>query len=169
MESYDPHSNSWEIIPAKMMFHRTFLGAAVLDGKVYAVGGGTNSVERFDPSTQEWSMVTSMRKFRTGPGVVAHEGFIYCVGGACSDKTIASRTTERYDPETDQWVWLSNMSSKRRNPAMAVMNGYIYAIGGIGADGKWLASVERLDPINNQWEKVIDMPIAYRGLSAAVM
>ena len=169
MESYDPQSNSWEIIPAKMAFHRTFLGAAVLHGRVYAVGGGTNAVECFDPTTQVWSMVKPMRKVRTGPGVVAHEGFIYCVGGACSDKKIASRTVERYDPETDQWVWISSMFRKRKNHAIAVMNRYIYAIGGIGEDGKWLASVERLDPMNNYWEEVIDMPIAFCGPSAAVV
>jgi hypothetical protein len=53
-------------------------GVAVVDGKLYVVGGvdGTNtrlsSVECFDPSTGEWSVVAPMStaRFRHGVAVV---------------------------------------------------------------------------------------------------
>ena len=55
------------------------LGLAMLDGHVYAVGGWEgssrlDSVERYDPETNTWSPVASLKMAVTSPAVVAHEG-----------------------------------------------------------------------------------------------
>ena len=51
----------------------------MLDGYVYAVGGWEgssrlDSVERYDPETNSWSPVASLKMAVTSPAVVAHEG-----------------------------------------------------------------------------------------------
>ena len=51
----------------------------MLDGHVYAVGGWEgssrlDSVERYDPETNTWSPVASLKMAVTSPAVVAHEG-----------------------------------------------------------------------------------------------
>ena len=55
------------------------LGLAMLDGHVFAVGGWEgssrlDSVERYDPETNTWSPVASLKMAVTSPAVVAHEG-----------------------------------------------------------------------------------------------
>jgi len=57
-----------------------------LGGKVYICGGfdGTsslNSVEMFEPETDEWTMISSMEKHRSAAGVVVLDGQIYAIGG----------------------------------------------------------------------------------------
>ena len=49
-ERYDPATNTWETL-ANMSAAREGVACAVLDGKLYAIGGdGLTSVEVFDPS-----------------------------------------------------------------------------------------------------------------------
>lgn len=53
----------------------------------YAVGGwdGTNrlmDVERYDPRTNAWSSVTSMKLALTSPAIAACQGKLYVCGGA---------------------------------------------------------------------------------------
>ena len=63
-----------------------FLGLAMLDGYVYAVGGWEgssrlDSVEKYDPETNVWTPVASLKMAVTSPAVVAHEGrFIFIIG-----------------------------------------------------------------------------------------
>ena len=58
------------------------LGLAMLDGHVFAVGGWEgssrlDSVERYDPETNTWSPVASLKMAVTSPAVVAHEGKVF--------------------------------------------------------------------------------------------
>ena len=51
----------------------------MLDGYVYAVGGWEgssrlDSVERYDPDTNVWTPVASLKMAVTSPAVVPHEG-----------------------------------------------------------------------------------------------
>ena len=77
MERYDPALNAWEAV-APMASARSHLGMAVLDGKLYAVGGEideydenfgvpVNTVERFDPFTNVWEEVAPMATARSAP------------------------------------------------------------------------------------------------------
>ena len=55
MERYDSAANAWEAVTL-MAAKRRCLGVAVLEGKLYAVGGDDgdsdfSSVERYDPAT----------------------------------------------------------------------------------------------------------------------
>jgi len=69
-----------------MFYWNSALGAVALGGKVYICGGfdGTsslNSVEIYDPETDEWTMISSMEKHRSASGVVVVDGQIYAIGG----------------------------------------------------------------------------------------
>jgi len=60
-------------------------GLAMLDGFVYAVGGWEgssrlDSVERYNPSTNQWNFIPPMKMAVTSPTVVAHEGLLYVTG-----------------------------------------------------------------------------------------
>ena len=56
----------------------------MLDGYVYAVGGWEgssrlDSVEKYDPETNVWTPVASLKMAVTSPAVVAHEGRFLCI------------------------------------------------------------------------------------------
>jgi len=70
VERYDPATNAWEEV-APMGSGRQSPAVAVLDGKLYVVGGWGNgfhdclsSVERYDPSTNAWEVVQPMASTR---------------------------------------------------------------------------------------------------------
>ena len=69
VERYDPALDAWEVV-APMATARAHLTVAVLDGKLYAVGGEDgddylSSVERYDPTSNAWEAVAPMAMART--------------------------------------------------------------------------------------------------------
>ena len=64
VERYDPAKNAWEAV-APMSAARAAPAAAVVDGKLYVMGGydsgiRLSSVERYDPARNEWVAMASM-------------------------------------------------------------------------------------------------------------
>ena len=71
-EAYDPSTNTWST-KAPMPTARNHLSSAVVDGKLYAIGGRTsgpsgnlNANEAYDPSTNTWSTKAPMPTARGG-------------------------------------------------------------------------------------------------------
>lgn len=67
---FDPDTKHWSFIAA-MTTARSTVGVAVLNGRLYAVGGRDgaaclNSVECYDPHTNKWSIRCPMIKRRGG-------------------------------------------------------------------------------------------------------
>jgi len=85
-EVYDPAFDRWAPL-ASLPTPRSGGGSAVLDGKLYVLGGGLpgNSVhatiERYDPVTDQWEQLGDMPTPRTGHRVVAASGSLYVLGG----------------------------------------------------------------------------------------
>jgi N-acetylneuraminic acid mutarotase len=74
VESYDPHTNKWTL-RAPLNMRRGGVGVAVLSGYLYALGGHdhpannptvcrTETVERYCPQTDVWTMVTKIQFLR---------------------------------------------------------------------------------------------------------
>ena len=72
------------------MYFSSFPGVAVIDNLLYAVGGsnrddGTrsnlNSMERYNPSRDEWEEMPPMHRSRGAASVTALGGCLYAVGG----------------------------------------------------------------------------------------
>jgi N-acetylneuraminic acid mutarotase len=64
VERYDPEKNAWEAV-APMSTARDASAAAVVDGKLYVMGGydrqnRLSSVEQYDPVKDEWVAMASM-------------------------------------------------------------------------------------------------------------
>ena len=65
------------------------LGAAGLDGRVFAVGGGndaagtvTGAVQEFDPRGGRWKLLAAMRTPRHGHEVASADDTIWAIGGS---------------------------------------------------------------------------------------
>ena len=91
---------------------RANLAVAVLDGKIYAVGGerdgapvATASV--YDPATDAWTALPPLPEARTDLAAAGAGGKLYVLGGTTVAGTATARpglaTVSVYDPATRQW------------------------------------------------------------------
>ena len=121
-ERYDPSTNAWEEeAVAPMPTARKYVGRAVLDGKLYAVGGmseaddaTSNLVERYDFATNAWEAVAPMATARDYHGVAVLDGKLYAVGGGHEvEDDAAFNSVERYNPATNAWEEVAPMATAR--------------------------------------------------------
>ncbi|XP_054161302.1 kelch-like protein diablo [Oppia nitens] len=92
-----------------------------------------------------------MSQERHGLSLVAHNGFIYAIGGIIKDNSILN-TMERYDTKTQQWQPMANMTNNRCYFGSASFMGKIYVCGGYGNSN--YKSCETYDPNTNQWTPI---------------
>jgi N-acetylneuraminic acid mutarotase len=152
------------------------LSASVVDGKIYAIGGGQgmvgkymSCVEEYDPATDTWTKRADMPTGRAFFSTSAVNGKIYAIGGAPGDNSETS-TVEEYDPSTDTWTRKADMPTARIFLSISVVNGKIYAIGGWREpDNLPVSAVEEYDPATDTWTQKTDMPQARHGLSTSVI
>ncbi|NXT01113.1 KLHL4 protein, partial [Jacana jacana] len=124
IEKYDLRTNSWIQI-GTMNGRRLQFGVAVIDNKLYIVGGRdglktSNIVECFNPVTKVWTIMPPMSTHRHGLGVAMLEGPMYAVGG--HDGWSYLNTVERWDPQARQWNYVASMSTPRSTVGVAALN-----------------------------------------------
>jgi len=158
---FDPVLDIWQEM-ASMQTPRSELGLAMLDGHVFAVGGWEgssrlDSVERYDPETNTWSPVASLKMAVTSPAVVAHEGCLYVSGGAILEDGDGIELVQRYDSKSGEWTEVAGMLIPRSGSAACLLGGYIYVIGGWHASTENTNKVERYDIQKNIWNFVSPM------------
>ena len=150
---------------ADMPTARFIPGSAVVDGKIYVIGGApvsmghTAVVEEYDPATDTWTRRSDMPTARQGVIAAAVDGIIYAIGGCSVDVDRDLPTVEAYDATANMWTTKTDMPTARTQPAVAVVDGIIYVIGGV-LDRVVLSAVEAYDPATDTWTKKTDMPMA---------
>jgi kelch-like protein 18 len=105
VEVYDCISNKWRLAES-MMTNRSRVAVAVLQGRLYAIGGYNglerlHTVEVFEPETKKWKKVSSISKSRSALGSAVLNNKLYVCGGF--DGFQSSDTVEMYDPKTDTY------------------------------------------------------------------
>ncbi|KAM4664324.1 kelch-like protein 4 [Discoglossus pictus] len=112
MECFDPHTNKWSMC-APMSKRRGGVGVATYNGFLYAVGGHdapasnhlsrlSDCVERYDPKTDNWTMVAPLSVPRDAVGVCPLGDRLYAVGGYDGQTYLS--TVESYDAQTNEWT-----------------------------------------------------------------
>jgi len=139
---------------------------AVVNGKIYAIGGSPDdvhllcTVEEYDPKEDKWIKKADMPTARDAMGVSVVNGKIYVIGG-WMEGYIATSAVEEYDPLIDKWANKADMPTARWCLSTCVVNEKIYAIGGWNRKtGTLFSTVEEYDPANDKWTKKADMPTA---------
>ena len=144
-----------------MTIPRGKLGMAVLDGKLYAVGGqeddGTHlrSVEVFDPQRGMWEAGPQLATTRCDFGLAELDGKLYAVGGNEADYfgRFPLISVEVFDPQRGVWEAGPRLIRRRASFGMAVLDGKLYVVGGdIGTGDFGSPSVEVFDPQHGMWE-----------------
>jgi hypothetical protein len=162
---------SW-VSKAPMSTAKAFLGVAVVNQKIYAIGGSGGVNEEFDPASNTWTTKKSNPDLQPVFSAVACQGKIYCIGGMPPGSTGASGANKVYDPSTDSWESKSAMPTERYALQANVVNGKIYCMGGIRLLGYNLGYeevnvTEVYDPTNDTW--TTKSPIPYSGYSSTVV
>uniref|UniRef100_H2YHH9 BTB domain-containing protein n=1 Tax=Ciona savignyi TaxID=51511 RepID=H2YHH9_CIOSA len=169
IEQYDARTNQWCHV-ANMTGRRLQFGVAVLDNKLFVVGGRDglktlNSVECFNSKTKSWSVMPPVATHRHGLGVAVLCGPMYAVGG--HDGWSYLNTVERWDPQARAWNYVAPMSVARSTVGVAVLHDKLYAVG--GRDGSsCLRSVECFDPHTNKWTNCAPMSKRRGGVGVGV-
>ncbi|GLG96218.1 Ring canal kelch homolog [Gryllus bimaculatus] len=184
IEKYDLRTNSWSNV-ANMSARRLQFGVAVMDEKLYVVGGRDglktlNTVECYDLKARTWSNLHPMSTHRHGLGanvanmsarrlqfgVAVMDEKLCVVGGRDGLKTL--NTVECYDLKARTWSNLPPMSTHRHGLGVGVLEGPLYAVG--GHDGwSYLNTVERWDPQARQWSFVAPMSTPRSTVGVAVL
>lgn len=87
VEYFNARRNQWTLMLNSQPFCRRLqFGCAILDSKVYVVGGRNglrtlNTVDRFNPLTSSWESCVPMCSYRHGVGVGVMSGPMYAAGG----------------------------------------------------------------------------------------
>jgi N-acetylneuraminic acid mutarotase len=158
---------------------RFAMGTAVVDGKIYVIGGWSSEnsplsvVEVYDPVIDSWDTKTPMPTARGFFGCTVVDGKIYAIGGGLSQPNPLS-IVEVYDPVTDNWddTTVAHMPTARSCVAACTVNGKIYVIGGTFQDSHVLEGksiVEEYDPATNTWTTKKDKPTRVWGSPACVV
>jgi N-acetylneuraminic acid mutarotase len=153
---------------------RIIAGSAVVDGKIYVVGGRSVSsgisknMEEYDPATDTWRIHALMPTSRQGARAAAVDGIVYVIGGHTG--LTETSAVEAFDPTTNTWTRKTDMPTARSIAATVAVDGKIYVIGGNGdAVNFTFRTVEVYDPATDTWTRKADMPTARWSPAADVV
>jgi RNA polymerase sigma factor (sigma-70 family) len=180
VEEYDPVADIWTT-KADMPTPRLRLCAAGVNGKIYAIagdnlgianGGPVAFVEEYNPVLDKWTKKADIPTPRNRFSACVLNGKIYAIGGSPPGADIALSSIEEYDPVTDTWTKKRDMPTARIRACTAAVNGKIYVMGGaniVNGQPIVFSSVEKYDPIKDEWTKEKDMPIEAGAQDASVV
>jgi Kelch motif/Galactose oxidase, central domain len=157
-----------------MRFARSELGAAVIEGHIYAVGGLTAGgtplpvLEIYDPVSDTWLQGPPMPQPRHHAGVAAVNGRLYVIGGYGSGAypwdNAAAATVFEFDPVAKQWAEKEPMARPRAAFTAVAVDGKIHCIGGLAGRVH-----EAYDAAQDAWETLPDMPSGREHLASVVI
>jgi N-acetylneuraminic acid mutarotase len=167
--------NTWGF-KAKMPTSRINFGAAVVEGKIYAIGGqsghGMAWNEMYDSQTDNWTTKAPMPTPRTSFGTAVYQNRIYVMGGQADSEAGYYGVTganEVYDPDTDTWENKTAMPTRRYGINANVVNGKIYVVGGKNASG-WIDQANEVyDPATDSWATKASIPTPVSHYASTVI
>ena len=163
LSSDEIRENSWTTL-ASMPTARGGLDAAVVDGKIYAIGGGVSDKnEEYDLTTNTWTTKASIPTSRSNLATVTIQNKIYAIGGIANEYPwMPIAKNEVYDPYTNTWATKAEMPTARDSICANNVNDQIYVIGGFKLVGpndvEPSNKTEAYDPITDTWTVKAEMP-----------
>ena len=164
---------------ADMNFGRIGHEMAVLDGKIYALGGGQgegpiksgpgeSTVEVYDPVTDTWTVKASMDTARIQFASCVFDGKILAFGGGRTFYYYPLMSVEEYDPVSDSWSYKTMLPRRRMGHVAALLDNKIYVIGGADSSWRCYPEVDVYDPVADTWTQAADMQDPRMVLDVAV-
>jgi len=136
VEIFDTTTGQWSDGPA-LLTPRAALGAAVVNGTIYAVGGcdANSSVDRECVNTVEalaadgkWTQLPPMQLAVKYAAVAELDGILYVVGGYGGSGEVPA--LQALIPAVQRWDILTGMPEGRERASAVSLGGLLYLIGG---------------------------------------
>ena len=133
-EEYDPVTDTW-MLKASMPTPRARFGVAVVEDKIYCIGGlptsgGTTANEVYDPTNNSWSSKAPMPNSLYPVVVTVADDKIYVMS---ADYKGGRESPQVYDPLTDSWTLKSAPPNEIMSWTATALDGRIYLLG-----NRWL-------------------------------
>lgn len=135
---------------------------AEVNGKIYAVGGcgmdgeSLTCAEMYDPDTNKWTVIESLRRPRWGCFAFGFEGKLYVMGGRSSYTIGNSRVVDMYSPKSHTWEQMKNGCVMVT--AHAMLGKKLFCV-----EWKNERKLAIFNPVDNSWKRV---PIPMTGSSS---
>ena len=144
--------------------------AAVVDGRLYVIGGltglageATAEVAAYDPLPNAWEAAPPLPAARHHAAAAGLEGIVYVSGGAGAGTHQPSIWA--LAATTGEWQELAPMPETRFGHRMVAVEGHLYVVGGIGPTSDVLI----YDPATDTWATGALMPEQRNHLAAVVV
>uniref|UniRef100_A0A669EDT0 BACK domain-containing protein n=1 Tax=Oreochromis niloticus TaxID=8128 RepID=A0A669EDT0_ORENI len=161
---------------AEMQEKRSSFSVVVLNEKIYAIGGHSDtdpidSVERYCPSTNSWNFTSPLDLPLSGHVAKVSQGQIFITGGGNNDYLCVA-SLFLYHPETGS-TYLANMASPRAHHCMEILGECLYVAGGVTTDDTMTIvdqlSCEVYSPVANCWTAFASLPVPHVGAGSAIL
>lgn len=165
VEKFNPYLDQWHLV-SRLPRPLHSVGAVVLQGKLYVLGGYDNSnnisdcVYEYVNDTKEGEWVEcpelTLLQPRCKHAAVAFNGKIWIAGGSLQGGIEFTASVHIYDPQRKCWEIGPSMNVKRDYANLLVVNNALYVVGGdVGNDGtQKVRTIEAYNEESREWEVV---------------
>lgn len=146
---------------ATMRAPSSYLGAAVVAGRLYVLGGNSTfnpqaNVDLYDEELGDWVQRAPLPSGRADFGTAAIGSRLYVIGGREARVAVARLRTvvanvELYDASEDRWVSRRPMPQPAAGLAAVALGDRIFTVGGQAEDGHPLTDVLEYEPASDTW------------------
>ncbi|MER5603697.1 carboxypeptidase regulatory-like domain-containing protein [Streptomyces sp. NPDC002265] len=169
--AYHPDSDSWSRV-ADLPQALADAAVAVLDGKLYVIGGvtadGSSSpaVYRYDPARNTWNRIADYPIAMSAGGCGGIDGGIVCAGGLSEvhGPVTPLAHTYIYHAKRDTWTRAADMPYFQLRASYSSANGRLQVVGGMDSPPSgWAAMTHRAlqyDPVADVWTDLPSAPAA---------
>ena len=174
---------TWSMV-APLPVARGEAKTAVVDGKIYIIGGAwteisngeeithhsTGYTTEYDPQTDTWRERARSPAGLTHQAVAVLDGKIYVAGGFGGGRhTLSAAGVYSYDPASDQWQSLAPFSGPQGGGVLAAVGGMLHAIGGRVVGDETFGTHTVYNPATNSWHSAAALPTARDHAAAFVV
>ncbi len=171
---YNPRRDRWARL-ADSLIERAAMGLAAFKGRLYAVGGYTESnfavraLEIYEIGRGRWRRGPKMPTGRNHVGAAVLDGEVVVTGGRPGEIHGGQTTVESYDPAKRRWTTLPSLGTARSGHAAVAAAGRLVVFGGeeLSEGGTTIEQVEAYDPAARTWTALPEMITPRHGLGAA--
>jgi hypothetical protein len=187
VETVRAAEDSWAIMEP-MPTARSRFGIAVVEDKIYAIGGrGADLIqygvlatnEEYDPATNTWDAKEPMPTQRCDFAIAVYDGRIYTFGGRINPTEYGNPdyylgVTEVYNPKTDTWETKTSTPTNRSGLSANIVDDKIYLTGGTKYYNRFpyvsfANETEVYDPQTDLWTTKAPIPTPVSDYASAVI
>jgi len=155
-----------------MSQRRSYVAAALMDGRIYAAGGMVGeagrplaTLQRFDPGANAWTTLAPLPEPVRAAAGAALDGTVFALGGQTREG--AGRQVYAYDVDRGRWREEAPLPAPRFNMAAVALDGKIYALGGFSKTRE-SDDVFVYEPEADSWSRGTPLPFPNHTFGAVV-